>query len=320
MTHAASCGFASLQPMTRPFPYVFLSLLLLCQSVLAQGSGAYSLRFKLSKRHFADSIAIEYDDGRVFVPVRVGGTVRRFLPGTGAAQAIVYDDTDLARSPRLGTISSIDALGTQASVPVVALPPLTLGQLTLTGLHATVHQRPPMRQKIDGIVGFDLVCKGLLMKIDTRQRLLVLTDRKKHFRRESPGHECRYQVLPYRHTPYVSVQPFRGYTEQVLFDTGSPFLYLINHHSFAQALDSCLAQNPAQIADTVAGSFVRGLHGRERQAPVVCLQLDSLVFAGHALRHVPARTTQGLSHLGGPLLGHGAVIFMPRRRLRFIPF
>ncbi len=190
--------------------------------------------------NFADSIAIEYDDGRVFVPVRVGGTVRRFLLDTGAAQAIVYDDTDLARSPRLGTISSIDALGTQASVPVVALPPLTLGQLTLTGLHATVHQRPP--------------------------------------------------------------------------------LYLINHHSFAQALDSCLAQNPAQIADTVAGSFVRGLHGRERQAPVVRLQLDSLVFAGHALRHVPARTTQGLSHLGGPLLGHGAVIFMPRRRLRFIPF
>ena len=167
--------------------------------------------------------AHDHEEGRVFVPVRVGGTVRRFLLDTGAAQAIVYDDTDLARSPRLGTISSIDALGTQASVPVVVLPPLTLGQLTLTGLHATVHQRPP--------------------------------------------------------------------------------LYLINHHSFAQALDSCLAQNPAQIADTVAGSFVRGLHGRERQAPVVRLQLDSLVFAGHALRyyagpHHPGAFPSGRSAAG----------------------
>lgn len=300
-----------------------LSLLLLFWSwagVQAQPVG-YSLKFKVSERNFADSIDIEFDGKRVFVPVIIDGVQRRFLLDTGAAQAVIYDDSDLAVCPQLGTIRSIDALGTESAVPVVALPPVTLGHITFTGLHATVHERPPMQQKIDGIVGFDIIRKGLMMKIDTRQHQLILTDRKKHFRDESAGFECQYEVLPYRHTPYIYVSPFRGYTEQVLFDTGSPFFYLINLQSFGQGLDSLLAQNPAQITDTVVGSFSRGLHGRETHAPVRRLMLDSLCcFGGYAFCSVPSRTTQGLSHLGGPVLARGSVIFMPRRRLRFIPF
>jgi hypothetical protein len=257
----------------------------------------------------------------VFVPVTINGAQYRFLLDTGSAQAVVYSDAPPCGCKELGTIRSVDALGRETSVPLVELPPLSLGRLRISRLHATVHARPPMRQRIDGVLGFDLVCKGLLMKIDTRRRLLVLTDRKKHFRADPAGIATPYKVLPYRHTPYVEAEPFSGYTEQVLFDTGSPFLYRINRERFAQALPYCRAQNADQIVDTIEGSFAHALHGPEHHASVVRLRLDSLLFGGYAFRQVPAQTTQGLSHLGGPVLGYGTLLFMPhRRRLTFVPY
>lgn len=281
----------------------------------------YSLKFRLSERNFADSIAIEYEGGRVFVPVAIHGTQYRFLLDTGSAQAVVYSDALPGGCKALGTIRSVDALAHETSVPLVELPPLSIGRLSISRLHATVHRRPPMRQHIDGVLGFDLVCKGLLMKIDTRRRLLVLTDRKKHFRSDPAGISLPYEVLPYRHTPYVSVEPFSGYTEQVLFDTGSPFFYRMSQQSFSLSLPFCQAQNPAQITDTIEGRFAHGLNGPEPHATAVRLLLDSLSLGGHVFCKLPAQTTQGLSHLGGPLLGYGTVLFMPHRhRISFVPY
>ena len=285
-------------------------------------AGGYNLRFKVSERNFADSIAIEDEGGRVFVTVTIGGAQRRFLLDTGAAQTVVYDDTELSHCPQVGTIRSTDALGAQAVVPMVALPPLRMGRLLFTGMQATVHQRPSQGQHIDGIVGFDIVCKGLSMKIDVAQRLLILTDRKKHFNAErAQTIEIPYQVLPFRHTPYVDVQPFQGYTEQVLFDTGSPYLYRMNKASFEQGLDSCLAQNPEQIEGTTTGSFLRGLHGQEASGQVTLLRLDRLQWGTFSFYELSTRTTQGLSHLGGPVLDYGSVVFLPhRKRLLFQPY
>jgi len=298
-----------------------LLLLLAClPAALCAQEGGYSLRFKLSERNFADSIDIEYDEGRVFVPVTVGGCRRRFLLDTGAAQAIVYADTDLAQSPPRGSVRSVDALGEERRVPMVTLPPLTIGRLTLTGLPATVHQRPQLRQRIDGVIGFDLVCKKLLMKIDVARRQLILTDRKKHFQGDPVGFEIPYEVLPYRHTPYIQVSPWRGYTEQVLFDTGSPFLYLINRDSFDRGADSLLARNPAQVERRVQASHLQGLHGKEATSEVVHLRLDSLSIGAFVLRDVLTHTTRGFSHIGGPILERGSVLFLPHtRRLRILP-
>ena len=90
-------------------------LLAFCCAAVAYGQlGRYSLDFSLSEKNFVDTIAIEYENNQVYVPVNVGGRQMRFLLDTGAAQAIVYADTDLAQSPSRGSVRSISAFSASA--------------------------------------------------------------------------------------------------------------------------------------------------------------------------------------------------------------
>lgn len=306
--------------------YAAACLLFSCQLLLGSGAvgaadGRYHLKFELSKTDFADTIAVEWVDGRVVVPVRVGDRHCRFLLDTGAALAVVYAGEEPEGCRPAGQITSRDAVGRLDRVPLVALPPLTLGRdLTLTGCQATVHRRPPGADEFDGILGFDLVSKGIALKIDARAGHIVLSDRRKHFRDE-PGLTGRYTVPPGLFTPHVCIEPFRGYVEEALFDTGSSQLYVINDRSFRRAEPFCRAQRASQVEGRARGSYALGLHGREAESEVVFLDIDSLVWQGFGLCRLHTRTTVGNSHLGAGLLRYGALTFLPRgRKVRFQPY
>ena len=208
----------------------FLGLVLSCssQAQLAR----YRYDFTLNRSNFVDSIAIEWERGQVLLPVEIGGKTYRFLFDTGAAQAVVYADSPIDGCRPAGLIRSQDATGAMDTVQLVTLPPMTLGQLTLTGCQATIHRRPVAGRNIDGIVGFDLINRGLSAKIDVRNRLLILTDRKDFFRNEQ-AFPARYKLR--YHVPYVKVSPGGRYKEYTLFDTGSRSLYGMSRQSF----DAC---------------------------------------------------------------------------------
>lgn len=278
----------------------------------------YNLNFQLSRRDFVDTIAIEYRDHQVLVPVEMNGKTYRFLLDTGAGHAVVYDDLLFEGCQPVGTIASRDAIGNNDTVQLVALPPLTLGSLTLTGCQATVQHRAVQRRGIDGIFGFDIVCKGLYMKIDVQNSCLILTDRKEIFAKEK-GHTVKYK-LDY-HVPYFTVKPFKGYAERVLFDTGSRHLYSMNKQSFDKGETACMAQNPLQIEGRATGRHAIGLQGTEPLGEVVFLCLDSLCLGKYSFGDLHTITTQGGSHLGARLLEYGAVTFNPhKKRMIFQPF
>jgi hypothetical protein len=278
----------------------------------------YGLAFELSKHDFADTIAIDYDQERVFLPVVINGERKRFLLDTGSGQAVVYDDAPIEGCRPAGHIISHDATGRRDTVQMLTLPPINIGSLTLTGCQATLQHRAVRRQNIDGIIGFDLVCKGPAMKIDVRNRQLVLTDRKKFFDSE-PGFDTRYR-LNY-HVPYLDIYPFTGYKDRVLFDTGSRRLYAINRNRFDEAERYCLRQNPRQIEGRSTGHYAMGFHGTEALGEVVFLALDSLRWGKFSFCDLHTLTTQGGSHIGAKVLEYGAVVFNPRRkRVRFQPY
>ncbi len=287
------------------------AIIAVCTACQAQQTGRYRLDFELSKHDFADTIQIEYHHDRVFVPVIINGEQRRFLLDTGAGHAVVYDDNPIEGCLPAGTIASHDAIGRRDTVELVKLPPLTLGTLTLTGCQATIQHRPVKHSSIDGIIGFDLVCKGLQMKIDTRRGILILTDRKKFFREEE-GQKIRYRL--HRHVPYLTIEPFQGYQERVLFDTGSRSLYTINKNHFDEAERYCMEQNPKQIEGRSWGRHAIGFLGVEPMGEVVFLRLDNLKLKEFSFHDVHTLTTQGGSHIGAQVLRYGAVIFNPQRK------
>lgn len=293
-------------------------LLMLCRLPLTAQMQRYSLDFSLSQKDFADTIGIDFERQQVIVPVSIGDKTLHFLLDTGASQATVYDDVELADAKRLGFIESHDAVAASSVVPIVQLPPLTIGRTTFTGMQAIVQHRVVKRRDIDGIVGFDLVCKGLNMKIDVRRRQLILSDRYDCFDLEG-GMQLKY-TMNY-HVPYIEVSPFEGYRERVLFDTGSRNLYAMNRQSFSKGEAKTKGACLSQVEGRSMGRHAIGHGGAEQRSETLFLALQRLQLATFVFSDVHTLTTQGGSHLGAALLDYGTVAFNPRRkRMLFVPY
>lgn len=285
-----------------------------CQAQLSR----YRLDFTVSRTNFVDSIAIEYDDNQVYLPVVIDGNTYRFLLDTGSGQAVVYDDTPFKGVEPAGHIIAHDAIGRQDTVRMVRLPAVTMGSTTFTGLRATLQRRAVRGRKFDGIIGFDLVCKGLQMKIDVRDKLLILTDRKKFFRDEA-GYETKYSL--HYHVPYIQVSPFGNYEERVLFDTGSRKVYAMNKQRFDEGEEACREEVCRQEEGRTQGRHAIGNYGSEPMGEVVYLALQQFRIGKLPFTDLHTLTTQGGSHIGGGMLRHAAVVFTPKgKRLKLQPY
>lgn len=278
----------------------------------------YSLDFTLSESNFVDSVDIEWDHGQLYVPVVMNGTTYRFLFDTGAGQAVLYDDTPIPDCQTAGVIRSFDAVGRCDTVQMVMLPPLTMGNITFTGLKATVQHRAVKRKGINGIVGFDIIAKGLNVKIDVREHMMILSDLKDFFKDEG-GYEARYK-LNY-HVPYVELSPFGRFKEPTLFDTGSRRFYSINMKSFDRGMNGATDMMGVVVEDRTRGQHAIGHSGVESEGEVCFLTFDALRLGGYVFTDVKTLTTQGGSHLGAALLNYGSVVFnAKRKRMYFQPY
>ena len=298
---------------------VVLLLLLLWSADVSAQQYHYKLNFSLSAEDFADTIAISVEQGRVYVPVSIGGHTYRFLLDTGAGMGGIYSDTRIDGAKPIGHITSHDANGQSHMTPVVSLPAMQLGNLTVTGYRVNVVNRPPGVKNADGIVGFDIFNKGLLGKIDVRQKRLILTDRKTLFRDE-PGYEARYRLN--FHVPQVTVSPFEGFKEAVRFDTGDRSLYTISRETLEQAameVDQRLIDS--QTEGRTFGHLRMSHYGAETTDEVAALCLWQLRWGDYSFYNVRTLTAQGRATIGAALLNYGTVIINPhKRRLTFQPY
>ena len=289
---------------------------MVCIGVVAQMKG-YDTDFFLSRKNFVMTIPIEIERGQIYLPVRMQGRQYRFKLDTGASQGVIYDDVDIEGLRELGFIKSEDAVGQSHQVTTVELPPLMLDSLIISGFKVQRMKRNVRRQGEDGIIGFALFHRGIAAKIDCRDSVMILTDRKAYFKR-AQGEALRYRLK--WHVPYVNISPFEGTTEEVLFDSGSPLLYAINNERFAQMLATAPSVE-RQIEGVTYGSHAIGHFGSERSHQITLLSLDSLRWGNFILQEVHCATVQGGSHIGASLLRYGAMIIDPfRKQLVFQPY
>lgn len=270
----------------------------------------YNLHFRLTPQDFADTISIEVDHGRIYLPVTIGGETYRFLLDTGASMGAVYTDSPIKGIETVGRITSHDATGQARPTWVVRLPAIQIGKITITDYHANQLSQPPTPSKSDGIIGFDIFNKGLLGKIDVKNQRLILTDRKNFFRQE-PGYEARYRLR--RHVPFVSLCPFGNYYEEVRFDTGDRALYTISKHSYEQGSAEWGEELQHQVEGQTVGSLRVSHFGTEASGEVTALCLDRLRWGDFSFRSVRTLTAYGQSSIGSAILGYGSVIINPRR-------
>ena len=296
-------------------------LILLLMAVVGTGAFGqlkrYDADFCLSMKKFTMTVYIEMERGQIYLPVDINGRKYRFKLDTGASQGVVYDDVSLEGMRELGYIRAEDATGQSQQVKTVELPPFSIGELTVSGFKVQRMKRRIVRKDEDGIIGFALFHKGIAAKIDTREKTLTLTDRKKLYRKEK-GEVLKYTLR--RHVPYVKVSPFEGVTEAVMFDSGSPMPYAANARSF----ERMAAANPLvreQIEGTTYGSHAIGHFGSEHSNTITLFAVERLKVGGFEMRELRCATVQGHSHIGTPLLKYGTMVIDPfRKRLVFQPY
>lgn len=276
----------------------------------------YSTNFTFSQRNFADTIPIEVVDNQIFVKATAGGRVYRFCLDTGSSQGTVYASSPIRGLRALGSVVSRDAAGRSDTVSVVQLPAITIGKLTITGYVASLFPSTMLRA-YDGIIGFDFFNKGLCCKIDTRNRRMVIADRRDFFDGET-GYALHYKLKWF--VPYVMVSPFKRHYDEALFDTGSNVLYTMNKQSFDEHAYKSKNVN-SQVEARVKGKFTIGNIGAERGGEVAFLKLDRLKWDDFSFLDVSAVTTQGSSKIGAAMLRYGSVIINGfRRNIRFQPY
>ena len=276
----------------------------------------YSTNFTFSQRNFADTIPIEVVDNQIFVKATAGGRVYRFCLDTGSSQGTVCASSPISGLKALGSVVSRDAAGRSDTVSVVQLPAITIGKLTITGYVASLFPSTMLRA-YDGIIGFDFFNKGLCCKIDTRNRRMVIADRRDFFDGET-GYALHYKLKWF--VPYVMVSPFKRHYDEALFDTGSNVLYTMNKQSFDEHAYKSKNVN-SQVKARVKGKLTIGNIGAERGGEVAFLKLDRLKWDDFSFLDVSAVTTQGSSKIGAAMLRYGSVIINGfRRYIRFQPY
>ena len=269
------------------------------------------------EENFADTIAIEFVDNQIIIPVEMSGRQFRFLLDTGASQGVGFTGSGLPYVKEAGYVVAVDFNGRADTVRVVQLPKFQLGRLTVDGYVAQVINGRGVHRPYDGMIGFDIINKGLLCKIDTRNKRLILTDRKKHFADEQ-GYEVKYKLQAF--VPYVWVSPFKRHMDCALFDTGFSRLYSMSRESFQKHVYKS-RQVAAQVEGRALGSSTIGLNSVESADSVYFLALDRLKWDEFSFLDYHTSTSDGSSHIGAELLQHGALIINPRReRMLFQPY
>jgi len=278
---------------------------------------SYKPRYTLSPRHFADTIPIEFVDEQIYLRATTADGEYRFCLDTGSSQGIIYADSHLPYTRKLGKITSHDANGSTSRIDVVEYPDFRIGHLTIHGYAGSLIDSHIAHDDYDAVLGFDLVNKGLAIKIDTRQGILILTDEPRLFDGEE-GHALKYR-LP-RWVPIVDICPFGDYTDAARFDTGSRRLYVMSAASCRELMAEH-AGFASQVEGRSFGSRSIGSFGAERPAEVAFLHLDSLQWGPFTFADYHTLTTQGTSRIGTELLHYGSVVFLPKRkRVIFQPY
>ena len=289
-------------------------------SLLAQpndGMYRYSLDFTLSKKDFVDTIPILVKDEQIYIPVTINGRQHLMNFDTGSSQGVAYEGVSWPYGEPIGKVDSRDANGKRDTIEVVRFPDFNMGSLTISNYKGSLLQRMDGNYTDEGIIGFDLLNKGLLVKIDMRAKHLIVTDRPKFFDHES-GYIVKYKLR--RFVPFININTFLSHQEPVMLDLGAQDLFSMNKQNFDRERfkDARVAQ---LVEETTTGQSAIGNFGAEKENLIFYLHFPKISWGKLSLLDVHAMTTQGDSKIGAQLLQYGTLTIDGRRKkLKFMPF
>lgn len=299
--------------------------LLLMASLSAAAQEVDLTDFTLSRHDFVDTIKIEIFKGAVIVPVEIEGEVRRLLFDTGAEQGFWIAGDEAWMRPSGESLNIIDSQNQEHDLPIFKVPSMTIGSTTIEGYPIIVQDamNEIVCGRFDGGLGFNLVAKGLSFKLDTKNSLLIMTDRKRFFAKEEKGQP----TLKYREDDVPRVHVGFPFTRvKMLFDTGwyggwfdLPEYWLNrwseNDRKMRQTIDGLTVQMDTTV---IAQS---GLFGRSSDTVLYrTLHIPEVELGGLTLKDVWMPTNSHSIKVGSALLKRNSLIIdSHKKRLILLP-
>ena len=179
--------------------------------------------------------------------------------------------------------------------------------------------------RFDGVLGFNLVGKGLSFKLDTKDSLLIVTDRKKFFSAEEKGQPGAKYRTKQAYRPLVTVDTPLGFIETV-FDTGAlngwfdlPQAYLDRWFKKSTKKRKVLDDLTLQTDTTIKASA--GLYGLSTDTLVGrLLHFPTIEIGELPVNDLYVTTAYKTMRIGSALLKHASLIIdAPRKRFVFLP-
>jgi len=281
-----------------------------------------------SKRDFADTIKIEVIDGAVLVPVEIEGRTRHLLFDTGSPLGLWQGQKETwMRQVSADSLMFGDVNRQRRHQTIYQFPTMKIGNLLIENYPMIVEDamKDYLCGRIDGVLGFNLVGKGLSFKLDTKDSLLIVTDRKKFFSEEEKGQPNAKYRTQQAYRPLVIVDTPLGFIETV-FDTGAlngwlelPQEYLDQWFRKSSKKRKILDDLTIQTDTTIKARG--GIYG---------LSIDTLVgrllhFPTIKIGELPvndlyATTAYKTMRIGSALLKHSSLIIdAPRKQFVFLP-
>ena len=281
-----------------------------------------------SKRDFVDTIKIKVIDGAVVVPVEIEGRIRHFLFDTGSPLGIWQGQKEACmRQLMADSLLFGDSNKNRRHKTIYQIPTMKMGNLQIENYPMIVEDamKDYLCGRFDGVLGFNLVGKGLSFKLDTKDSLLIVTDRKKFFSEEEKGQPSAKYRTKQAYRPLVIVDTPLGFIETV-FDTGAlngwfdlPQDYLDQWFRKSPKKRKILDDLTIQTDTTVKARA--GLYGLSTDTLVGrLLHFPTIKIGELPVNDLYVTTAYRTMRIGSALLKHASLIIdAPRKQFVFLP-
>ena len=281
-----------------------------------------------SKRDFADTIKIKVIDGAVVVPVEIEGQTRNLLFDTGSPLGLWYGQKETWKKQiTTDSLTFGDINGKSRGQIIYQFPTIKMGNLQIDNYPMIVEDAMSefICNRFDGVIGFNLVGKDLSFKLDTKDSLLIVTDRKKFFAEEEKGQPTAKYKMKRAYRPSVYVESPVGWIETV-FDTGALNRWLDLPQ---EDLDRWFQKSPKKRkllddltiqTDTTVNTSV-GIYGFSADTIVGrFLHFPTIKIDKLPVNDLYITTAHRTMRVGSAVLKHASLIIdAPRKQFVFVP-
>ena len=281
-----------------------------------------------SKSDFADTVKIKVMDGAVVIPVEIAGKTRNLLFDTGSPLGLwLGQKEDWMKQVTADSLVFGDANKKSRQQVIYQFPTIKMGSLCIENYPMIVEDAMSQYvcNRFDGVIGFNLVGMGLSFKLDTKDSLLIVTDRKKFFAVETKGFPAAKFKTKLAYRPLVYVETPVGWIE-TLFDTGAlntwfdlPQEYLDQWFRKSAKKRKVLDDLTIQTDTTINTSF--GIYGLSTDTIVGrLLHFPTIKIDQLPVNDLYITTARRTMKLGSALLKHASLIIdAQRKKFVFVP-